>query len=145
MKRIAFAVVLAAAALAASSARADTRVSVGINVGTPVYRPSPPAVVVAPAPVVVAPSHSYGPPPAVVYQSPTRGYWKDVTVKTWVPERWVMSRNRWGHSVRVCEPGYFAYRTERVWVDGRHDNGHHYGHDNRYSYDNRNDRSGWNR
>jgi hypothetical protein len=40
-------------------------------------------------------------------------------VKTWVPERWVVSRDRWGRPVRHCEPGYFTYRTERVWVEGR--------------------------
>jgi hypothetical protein len=144
MKRIAIALLVTAAALAANSAKADTRVSVGINVGTPVYGPAP-RVVVAPAP-------NYHPVPAVpVYHEPARGYWKDVTVKTWVPERWVMSRNHWGRPVRVCEPGYFTYRTERVWVDGRHDRGHHYGHDNgRYSHDNRttygnDNRYGWNR
>ena len=87
-----------------------------------------PAVVYAPhAPVVVAPA---------------RGYWKDVQVKTWVPERWVVRHNRWGRPERHCEPGYFAYTTQRVWVDShdRHDHGrdHRYGHDNRYGHDDRN-------
>jgi len=136
MKRIAIALLVSAAALAANSARADTRVSVGINMGTPVYAPAPR--------VVVAPAANYYAPAVPVYNEPARGYWKDVTVKTWVPERWVTSRDRWGHAVRVCEPGYYTYRTDRVWVDGRHDNGHHYGRDDRNTYGNDN-RYGWNR
>jgi hypothetical protein len=140
MKRIAIALLVSAAALAASSARADTRFSVGINLGAPVYRPAPPAVVVAPAPV-------YDPSaPASVAYVPARGYWKEVTVKTWVPERWVMSRDRWGRSARVCEPGHYIYRTDRVWIDGRdhdrHDHDNRYDHGNRYDHDNR---YGWNR
>jgi hypothetical protein len=143
MKRIAIALLFSAAALAANSARADTRVSVGINLGNPVYRPAP--VVVAPAPVVVAPAPAYCPPPAapVVY-APARGYWKDVTVKTWVPERWVMSRDRFGRPVRVCEPGHFDYRTDRVWVDGRNDRGYSYDNGRGYGYD-RGNHYGWNR
>src|SRR4051812_25114798 len=129
MKHLTFALLATAAALTVNSARADTRVSVGVNLGGPAYRPAPPAVVYAPAP-----------PPAVVYAPAPRGYWKDVTVKNWVPERWVSSRDRWGRPVRVCEPGYFTYTTSRVWVDGRndHDNrGYAYGHDNnRHDYDN---------
>lgn len=105
MKRITIAL-LAAASLAALPARAshDSRViisgNVHINSAAPVYH--------APA---------YCPPPAVHY-APARGYWKDVVVKTWVPERWVVRHDRWGRPFRACEPGYFAYRTERVWVDG---------------------------
>src|SRR3954468_2774635 len=137
MKHLTFALLATAAALTVNSARADTRVSVGVNLGGPAYRPAPPAVVYAPAP-----------PPAVVYAPAPRGYWKDVTVKTWVPERWVSSRDRWGRPVRVCEPGYFTYRTDRVWVDttprgrdydnrGRDDSRGNYG----YGYDN--NRGGW--
>lgn len=121
MKRIALALLASGAALAATSARADTRFSVGVHVGAPVYS-APPVVSYVPAPVVHA-------PPVVAY-TPARGYWKEVVVKTWIPERWVMSRDRWGRPVRVCEPGHFAYRTDRVWVDHRHDR-----HDNRsYGY-----------
>lgn len=108
MKRIAIAVLATFAALAATSARADTRIHVGINVGSAPHRH---------APVVVAAPPAYCPPPAVVQYAPARGYWKDVTIKTWVPERWVMGRDRWGRPVRVCEPGYYAYRTDRVWVE----------------------------
>ncbi len=115
MKRIAIAL-LAAAGLAATTARADhdSRVTVrgSITIGAPVA-----PVYVAPAPVYV-PAPRYAPPP------PARGYWKEVTVKTWVPERWVVVHNRWGRPERVCEPGHFVYRTDRVWVDGRNDRGH---------------------
>src|SRR5690349_16355710 len=108
MKRIALALLATAAVgLAANSARADTRFSIGVNSGSPAYGP-PPAVAYTPPTVVYAPARSHG-------------YWKDVSVKTWVPERWVTSRDRWGRPVRVCEPGYYTYRTDRVWVDGRGD------------------------
>src|SRR4030095_3373637 len=113
-----------------SSARADTRVSFGINFGGPAYIPAPPAVMYAPAPAVV-----YAPRPPVVV-APPRGYWKEVQVKTWVPERWIVRTNRWGRSERYCEPGYFTYHTDRVWVDGRSDygRGYAYGYNNRGFY-----------
>lgn len=139
MKRIAIALVATAAVLAATSARADTRVSIGVNVGGPSYRPAPPAVVYAPSPTVV-----YAPQPTVVV-APSRGYWKEVRVKTWVPERWVVRHNRWGRSERYCEPGYYTYHTDRVWVDGRSDRdgrGYSYGYDNNRDRDSR---GGWNR
>jgi hypothetical protein len=149
MKHIAIALVLSAAALAANSARADSRVSIGISVGTPVYRSAP---VYSPAPPVV-----YAPAPVVVVPARSHGYWKDVQVKTWVPERWVLRTNRWGRTERVREAGYFTYVTNRVWVDGRDHRGHDrrdsysYGynnrdHDNR-GYDNRgyDSRGSWNR
>ena len=44
MKRIVIALLATAAALAANSARADTRFSIGVNVGAPVYREVPPPV-----------------------------------------------------------------------------------------------------
>jgi len=127
MNRLAFAVVVTAAALAASSARADSRVRIGVNIGVPDYHPAP-VVVAAPAPTVVyaaPPTVMYAPPPTVVV-APSRGYWKEVQVKTWVPERWVVRTNRWGRSERYCEPGYYAYHTDRVWVDGRSDYGRGY-------------------
>lgn len=145
MKRITLALVVSAAALAASSARADTRVRIGVNIGNPGYYPPAPVVVSAPA-VVYAPPPPvvYAAPPAVVV-APVRGYWQDVQVKTWVPERWVVRHNRWGRAERYCEPGYYTYRTERVWVDGRsdHGRGHAYGygpHSHRYG-----DNRGWSR
>src|SRR5687767_532363 len=96
MNRLAIALVASAAALGASSARADSRVRIGVSIGSPVYH-HPAPVVVAPPTVVYAPPPTvmYVPPPAVVVAAP-RGYWKEVQVKTWVPERWVVRTNRWG-------------------------------------------------
>ena len=127
MKHCTIALLTAVAALAANALRAETRFSIGVHLGVPAYRPVAPVVVYAPPPVVVC-----APPPPVVY-APTYGYWDEVVVKTWVPERWVFARDRWGRSVRVCEPGYYACRTDRVWVDGR--NGRHpAGHPGHYSH-----------
>jgi len=110
MNRIALAVLATAAVIATGSARADTRFSLGVSVGAPAYCP---------------PTVTYAPPPTIAYAAPSpRGYWKDVVVKTWVPERIVASRDRWGRPIRVCEPGYFAYRTDRVWVEERLEHSH---------------------
>ncbi len=72
---------------------------------------------VRPAPIVVAPAFRA---PVVVVdhrRDEPRGYWKEVVVKTWVPARWVVSHGFRGHEVRTYQAGYFAYNTERVWVD----------------------------
>lgn len=131
MNRITLALLAATAALTAASARADTRVSFGLNIGFPAYRPAPPTVV-------------YAPPPVVVH-APARGYWKDVTVKTWVPERSYIRHNRWGRPERVIEPGYFTYTTNRVWVAAEDHcppapvptYNYNYHHDRGYSWDRR--------
>src|SRR5262245_48096876 len=130
MKRIAIALLASAAALAAAtSARAHTSVSIGVNMGDPAYCPPSPQVVYAPAPAPV-----YAPPAVVV--APQRGYWKDVQVRTWVPERWLVRYNRWGRAERYCEPGYYTYRTERVWVDTHNHRGYGYDRGNyNYGYD----------
>ncbi|MBL9199211.1 MAG: hypothetical protein JNL39_01840 [Opitutaceae bacterium] len=103
MNRLSLALLAATAALTAASAKADTRVNFGVHIGIPAYRPAPPTVVYAPA-------------PSVVHAPAARGYWKDITVKTWVPERTYIRHNRWGRPERVVEPGYFTYTTDRVWV-----------------------------
>ena len=109
MKPITVALLSVFAGLATVSARADhSRVNVDVGISFGSNRPTP--VYVAPAPVHVAP---------VSHFTPARGHWENVTVKTWVPGRWVTSRDRWGRSVRFFEKGYFAYRTDRVWVDHR--------------------------
>ncbi len=125
MNRIALALLASAAALA-TVAHADTRFSIGIHVGGPSHpRFAPPPAVACPP----------TPPPTVVY-APARGYWKEVVVKTWVPERWVSSRDRFGRFVRICEPGYYTYRTDRIWVDGRPDFDRHDRRDGvSFSYD----------
>ncbi len=124
MNRIAIALLASVAGLAATSARADTRVNLGIAIGAPAYRYSPPVVVVAP------PAALYYAPPAVVYAPPPpRGYWQDVQVKTWVPERWVVRNNRWGRPDRYCEPGYYTYTTNQVWVEAPVASRHYHQHD----------------
>lgn len=150
MKRIAFALRATAATFVVNSGWADTRVSFGVNLGGSSYWPAPPAVIYAPAPTVV-----YAPPAVVV--PPQSGYWRDVHVKTWVQERWIVRTNRWGCVERYCEPGYYTYTTNRVWVDGcsdpgrGHAYGYGYGSDRRYDHRGyRHDRDyshnhGWNR
>ncbi len=92
MNRIALAL-LATAAIAATSVRAESRVSFGISFGFPIFAPAPPAVIYAPAPpaVVYAPPPAvvYAPPPAVVYVRPAPA--------------------PWGYPVRVAPPGYYPY------------------------------------
>ena len=44
------------------------------------------------------------------------GYWKDVTVRTWVPGYWLVERGYHGCNYRRYVEGYFIYRTDRVWV-----------------------------
>ncbi len=57
-----------------------------------------------------------------------RGYWKHVTVKTWVPGYWTTSY-RHGRCVRYHVNGHWSYRTKRVWVSyDRHDRHDRYGY-----------------
>lgn len=44
-----------------------------------------------------------------------RGYWKTVTVRHWVPETWEI-RYEHGRRIRVCIPGHYVLRRDRVWV-----------------------------
>jgi hypothetical protein len=125
----------------AANAKADTRTRINVSFGinpSPVY--TTPAPVYVPAPVVG--NYNYSTPNTVVVAptnyganygynyTPARGHWENVTTKVWVPERWVVSRNHWGRPVRVLEPGYFTYRTDRVWVDHNH-----FDHDHNRAYD----------
>jgi hypothetical protein len=118
--KIALTALFAAVGGFASSASAHTDVHVGFGFATPV------PVYYAPAPVVYAPAPAYC-PPAPVYYAPAapvvvarpEGYWNTVVVKTWVPEQWIVNRDRFGHPVRVLQPGYFSYRNDRVWVAHR--------------------------
>lgn len=34
----------------------------------------------------------------------------------WMPAEWIVSRGHHGHAVRSLRPGYFTYRSDRVWV-----------------------------
>ena len=139
---------LAAFAGLASTAKADGGIRFGISFGdygrpaycAPVY--TPPHCAVPEYPAYVQPGYGrqnyYGSPerdqghgfynngggygssycPPVVDHRP-RGYWQDVTVKTWVAGQRFETHDRWGRPVCVEQPGYFAYRTERVWVSNR--------------------------
>jgi hypothetical protein len=110
------------AALASpAAAHSDIRISVGFGV-----RPPAPVVYVpAPAPVYTAPRCEVPAYATPVYSSPgygarharPSGYWKEVVVRSWVPERCYTSYDRWSRPVRVVEPGHYAFRTERVWVN----------------------------
>lgn len=88
----------------------------------PDYRAPAPAYCPPPAPAYAPPPPPVCEPPREVRYSPPyappvpRGYWEEVQVKTWVSERWVMSRDRWGRPVRVFQPGYYTYTTDRRWV-----------------------------
>jgi hypothetical protein len=55
------------------------------------------------------------------------GYWKDVSVKVWVPGCWIVERSRHGREVRRYVNGHYEFRSNRVWV--AYDRGHH----NRYN------------
>lgn len=73
------------------------------------------------------------------HHRPQHGYWKHVTVKTWVPGYWTTSCDRYGRRVRVYVEGCWQYRTDRIWVShdrhGRY--GHHDGHDRYDRHDRR--------
>ena len=45
------------------------------------------------------------------------GYWKTVQTRVYVPERWIITTDRCGRQTRVCQPAYYTYETQRVWVD----------------------------
>jgi hypothetical protein len=96
----------------AATLHAGTDVHVHIGLGPVITRPLPPPVVVVERP------------------APPRGYWKTVTVKEWVPGRWVITRSSRGREIRSFEPGYYSYREERVWVNFDRDHNDR-GHDGR--------------
>lgn len=105
----------------ANTAKAGTDLHVNLNFG----RPAP--VVVVPTRGYEVPAYVYGgrgPDPRearIVCPPEPRGYWKEITVKTWVPARWIVNCDFRGREVRVLEPAHFAYRTDRVWVDAGRD------------------------
>lgn len=119
-------------AVLANTACAGPDIHLSIGFGG---RPGP--VIVAPhcdvpAPVVIVPARGYGqgngygqgygyghsepvyrdacPPPA------PRGYWTDVSVRVWVPAERVVTCDHHGRTIYAVRPGYFTYRTDRVWV-----------------------------
>jgi hypothetical protein len=103
----------------ATTAKAGTDFHINLNLGLP----RPPVIVVS-SPSHNAPGYAYGNnrgfDPHYVPAPAPRGYWKEVVVKTWVPAQWTLTRDRRGREIRTLAPGYFAYRTDRVWVDNGH-------------------------
>lgn len=53
-----------------------------------------------------------------------RGYWRDVSVRVWVPGCWVFERDHCGRSYRRYVEGHYEFRSDRVWV-AYNDYGHH--------------------
>lgn len=66
------------------------------------------------------------------------GYWKEVSVKVWVPGCWVIERSRHGHSTKRYISGHYTFRTDRVWVS--YDRNDRYDRHDRYDRDDRDDR-----
>ena len=65
------------------------------------------------------------------------GYWKEVSVRVWVPGCWVIERVRHGRDYRRYIGGHYEYRTDRIWVSydryDRHDRHDGYDRDDRHS------------
>ncbi|SDS55375.1 hypothetical protein [Opitutus sp. GAS368] len=66
------------------------------------------------------------------------GYWKEVSVKVWVPGCWIIERSYSGCEFRRYVDGHYAYRTDRVWVAYERDV--RYERHDRYDRDDRRDR-----
>lgn len=55
------------------------------------------------------------------------GYYKNVSVRKWVPGCWEIHYNRCGDRVRTWTEGYYTYVEKRVWVENnQHGRGHEY-------------------
>ena len=62
------------------------------------------------------------------------GYWKEVSVRVYVPGCWIEERSRCGDSYWRYVGGHYEYRNDRVWVSyDRYD--HHDRHDHNYRDD----------
>lgn len=81
--------------------------------------------------------HDYRGNTAVIVSDPScndrgpTGYWKDVSVRVWVPGCWIVERSHHGHGARRYVSGHYEYRHNRVWV--AYDRHHHHG-DRNVSY-----------
>lgn len=77
------------------------------------------------------------------YDHGDSGYWKEVSVRVWVPGCWVVERSRYGHgrTERRYISGHYTFRTDRVWVSyDRHDRYDRYDRYDRHDRDDRHDR-----
>lgn len=57
------------------------------------------------------------------------GYWKWVSVKTWVPGYYERSCDRHGRYRKVWISGHYTFHKKKVWVDAHRSRGNHRGHD----------------
>lgn len=87
----------------------------GVIVGSAIDHDRPPS----PPPVCVIPRHEIGGRVVIASGHRPHGYWDWVTVRVWVPGRWVQSWDRHGHRVRFFQAGHYEHRRERVWVEAR--------------------------
>jgi hypothetical protein len=115
MKATALAFMSLLAGLVVSTSRAETGAYASVDVQSGPVVAAPVGVPMMPLPRY-APGYATVPP--VRYEAP-RGYWRDVTVRSWVPDRWIVTPGRHGRTVRVFEPGHFVCSTDRVWVESR--------------------------
>ena len=45
-----------------------------------------------------------------------RGYWREVSVRVWVPGGWVFERDHCGRGYKRYVEGHYELRPDRVWV-----------------------------
>lgn len=45
-----------------------------------------------------------------------RGYWREVSVRVWVPGCWVFESGHHGHGYKRYVEGHYELRHDRVWV-----------------------------
>lgn len=63
------------------------------------------------------------------------GYWKVVTVRSWIPGCWIVERGNHGRSFRRYVEGHYESRNDRLWVAyDRHDRRDRHDRDVAYGY-----------
>ncbi len=72
-------------------------------------------------------NHNYGyatAPAVVVNDRCDDGYWREVSVRFWVPGCWVVERSHHGRNYRRYAEGHYEFRIDRVWVSRDNRGGH---------------------
>ncbi len=80
---------------------------VGVRLGFPPACPPPVPVVVAPPAIV------YAPAPVVV----RRGYWQEREERVWIEGCWVETFDPYGRRCKTWQPGRWEIRRTREWVE----------------------------
>lgn len=80
---------------------------VGVRLGFPLACPPPVPVIVAPPAVV------YAPAPVVVQ----RGYWQEREERVWIEGCWVETVDPYGRRCKMWQPGRWEIRRIREWVE----------------------------